>query len=234
MEELWTQQARKLVEAGTLGGDEKKGLSDIWLKTDSVSFKGIKAVEEDGKIATVSLEFDQPRFDTTLVLDIKMRDKGNHWQLFDITNVFDFVQTINSLEERRVKRINDEAVRSFLEHIQVSKVKVTTSRDGIYSFVSYRHTFSVDFKNISDKVVEDITCIFEIENSSNERLHTGIVKERLQLLPDKIYHYEDVDRLSFDRIDTEGLNVNISLVKVSFDDGSEIKWESEWSDVNKE
>lgn len=199
VEELWTQQINKLIETGNIDGDNsKKGLDELWTKNDTASFKGIKEVKKDGKVATISLEFNQPRFDTTLVIDIKMRDKGSYWQLFDISNIFEFNKTVEALEERRVARLNEEVKRIFFQHIKLSDVKVRTVAQGYY-VKWYNHIYSIDFENIGDKEIEKITCFFDILNSYGRKVESGYVLHQVDLQPKQVYKYETVDRLSDDK-----------------------------------
>lgn len=234
VEELWTQQINKLVETGDIGGqNEKKGLDELWSKNDTASFKGIKEVKKDGKVATISLEFNQPRFDTTLVIDIKMRDKGSYWQLFDISNIFEFNKTIESLEERRVGKLNEEVKKTFFQHIKLSDVKVKTVSQGHY-VKWYNHFYSVDFENIGDKEIETITCFFDILNSSGRKLESGYVLHQVNIKPKQIYKYETVDRLSYDKIDSRGLTLTTDLVGLKFKNGSKLEWNYKWGDLIKE
>ena len=50
----------------------------------------------------MGLEFTQPRYDTTLVLEVKMLDQGGHWQATEITNTGAILQHVARMEKRRL------------------------------------------------------------------------------------------------------------------------------------
>ncbi|UYZ58397.1 DUF2939 domain-containing protein [Hymenobacter latericus] len=66
------------------------------------SFKGVKYLKEQGELALVGLEFTQPKLDTTLVLELQMRDRGDYWQVTEITNLGEVLRQAARLEKQRV------------------------------------------------------------------------------------------------------------------------------------
>lgn len=70
--------------------------------SDSSEFRGIAYVKESGETALVGLEFTQPKYDTTLVLEIKMIDKGDYWQATELTNTGVLLKHVARLEKQRL------------------------------------------------------------------------------------------------------------------------------------
>jgi hypothetical protein len=66
------------------------------------TFKGIKYTREEGDNAFVGIEVSQPKYDTTMVIEAKMRRVGDHWQLKQITNTAELLQQVAGLEKRRL------------------------------------------------------------------------------------------------------------------------------------
>jgi hypothetical protein len=110
-----TQVARKEIEKYVATGDFKKdpnapkkqvdiSLSGLWHKvvSDSAAFKGVKYVEEDGETALVGLEFTQPRYDTTMVLEVKMRDQGDYWQVVALNNTAELLKHTSRLQKQKL------------------------------------------------------------------------------------------------------------------------------------
>ena len=110
-----TQVARKEIEKYVETGDFKKdpnapkkkvdiSLSGLWHKvvSDSAAFKGVKYVKEEGQTALVGIEFTQPRYDTTMVLEVKMRDQGDYWQVVALTNTADLLKQTARLQRQKV------------------------------------------------------------------------------------------------------------------------------------
>lgn len=77
------------------------GLAGKVVGNDS-QFKGIKYTREEGEQALVGLEFTQPRYDTTLVLEVKMLNKGDYWQATEITNTTDILKHVARMEKQHL------------------------------------------------------------------------------------------------------------------------------------
>ncbi|MET4074214.1 hypothetical protein [Hymenobacter sp. UYCo722] len=77
------------------------GLAGKVLSPDS-QFKGVKYTREEGDNAFVGLEVTQPRYDTTMVVEVKMRRQGDHWQMTQITNSGELLRRVAQLEKKRL------------------------------------------------------------------------------------------------------------------------------------
>jgi hypothetical protein len=76
------------------------GLASKVVSPDS-QFRDVKYVNEQGDQALVGLEFTQPKYDTTMVVELKMRDRGDHWQVTEITNTSELLKHVARLEKQR-------------------------------------------------------------------------------------------------------------------------------------
>ena len=65
-------------------------------------FKGVKYTREEGDNAFVGLEVTQPKYDTTMVVEVKMRRQGDHWQMTQITNSGELLRGVARLEKKRL------------------------------------------------------------------------------------------------------------------------------------
>lgn len=77
------------------------GLASKIVSPDS-EFKGVKYTREESDNAFVGLEVTQPRYDTTMVVEVKMRRQGDHWQLTQITNSAELLRSVARLEKKRL------------------------------------------------------------------------------------------------------------------------------------
>ena len=77
------------------------GLASKVVSPDS-EFKGVKYTREEGDNAFVGLEITQPRYDTTMVVEVKMRRQGDHWQMTQITNSAELLRGVARLEKKRL------------------------------------------------------------------------------------------------------------------------------------
>lgn len=65
-------------------------------------FKGVKFTREEGDNAYMGLEISQPKYDTTMVVEVKLRRQGDHWQLTQITNSGELLRGAARLEKKRL------------------------------------------------------------------------------------------------------------------------------------
>ena len=77
------------------------GLASKVVSPDS-EFKGVKYTREEGDNAFMGLEVTQPRYDTTMVVEVKMRRQGDHWQLTQIMNSAELLRGVARLEKNRL------------------------------------------------------------------------------------------------------------------------------------
>ncbi|OGX88966.1 hypothetical protein [Hymenobacter coccineus] len=105
------QEVMRYVETGSVAAAAPKhgmnlsilGLAGKVVGPDS-KFSSIKYATEQGEQALVGIEFTQPRYDTTLVVEVKMLHLGDHWQMTEITNTGDLLRRTANLEKRRMLR----------------------------------------------------------------------------------------------------------------------------------
>ncbi|WP_170172630.1 DUF2939 domain-containing protein [Hymenobacter rigui] len=77
------------------------GLADKVVGKGS-TFKGVKYSREEGEQAFIGLEFTQPRYDTTVVVEVKMQDRGDHWQATEISNTGDILKHVARMEKQHL------------------------------------------------------------------------------------------------------------------------------------
>jgi len=65
-------------------------------------FKGVKYVREEGDQALVGVELTQPKYDTTMVIELKMHNEGDHWQVKEIANARELVKRFAQLKKNEL------------------------------------------------------------------------------------------------------------------------------------
>ncbi|MGI4740153.1 MAG: hypothetical protein ACRYG7_33705 [Janthinobacterium lividum] len=107
------QEVQRYVQTGSLEAAQAEtprrlvnlsflGLAGRVVGPDS-KFKGIKYSTDKGSEALVGLEFSQPRYDTTLVVEVQMQKQPDgHWQAKQLTNAGELVQHVARLEKRKL------------------------------------------------------------------------------------------------------------------------------------
>ena len=106
------QEVQRFVETGSLesaaAAAPKRlvnvsltGLAGKVVGPDS-EFKSIKYSREEGDNAYVGLEITQPKYDTTMVVEVKLRRQGDHWQVTQIINSGELLRDVAQLEKKRL------------------------------------------------------------------------------------------------------------------------------------
>ena len=106
------KEVEKYVATGTFAKDptrKKKmdvSFNGLWhqVVSDSSRYQGVKYTRIEGEIAWVGLEFTQPKFDTTLVLEVKMQNRGDYWQATEITNTSAILKGVARLQKQQLQR----------------------------------------------------------------------------------------------------------------------------------
>lgn len=106
-------EVKRFVETGSLEAAQSAapkhlvnlsflGLAGRVVSPDS-QFKGVKYSTDKGNEALVGLEFTQPRYDTTMVVEVKLlKQPDGHWQAKQITNAGELAQGVARLEKARL------------------------------------------------------------------------------------------------------------------------------------
>lgn len=106
------QEVQRYVETGSLeaaAAAAPKRLVNISLTglaskivSPESEFKGVKYTREEGDNAFVGLEVTQPKYDTTMVVEVKLRRQGDHWQMTQVTNTGELLRGVARLEKKRL------------------------------------------------------------------------------------------------------------------------------------
>lgn len=106
------KEVQKMVETGSvdpaeMSGTGKKPLVSIAgimnkIVSPESEFKGISYEKVEGSTALVGLEVTQPKYDTTMVVEVKMVNKGDYWQATELTNIGELIKNAARLEKKRL------------------------------------------------------------------------------------------------------------------------------------
>jgi hypothetical protein len=78
------------------------GLASRVVSPDS-KFKGVKYTTEKDNEALVGLEFTQPKYDTTMVLEVKLlKQPDGHWQAKELTNTGELLRHVARLQKNQL------------------------------------------------------------------------------------------------------------------------------------
>lgn len=109
-----TNELESYIETGEFKSEKENELEGFSLQQigkkaggNSATVKGTSYVKKEGKIAIVGLEVNLPDYNTSVVVDLKMRDRGNYWQLAEISNFGQMITKLNQLEQAKLQNSID-------------------------------------------------------------------------------------------------------------------------------
>ena len=135
------EQILNAVETGSFEqeskGQEDSGGLDLSLTNivetgSGTEFEGIDQITKEGKIAYVGLKL-RPKDSKqgTLVLTVKMRDRGGYWQVAELTNAGEIIQELRGPEQIAA---NESSAISTCRNIVTSQITyAVTSGQGYYA-----------------------------------------------------------------------------------------------------
>ncbi len=146
--DAFREQILQAVETGSFEqegkGQEDSGGLDLSLQNivetgSDTEFEGIDQITKEGKIAYVGLKL-QPKDSKqgTLVLNVKMRDRGGYWQVAELTNVGEIIQELRGPEEQIAA--NESSAISTVRNMITSQIT--------YSATSGRGNYAPDLKTL--------------------------------------------------------------------------------------
>jgi hypothetical protein len=233
------QQIAKYVETGKFEEEKKSreseepeiSLSDLWNKSGGEKnvFKGIAYVKKEGKIAYVGLEFFQEKYDTSLILNLKMRDKDGYWQVAEISNFSEFMRKLDDLETRRIAELNKPIIEAMKQSLVLESLQKSTTSDR-WGF-DKKAVFRLKFKNNGQKEIDEykgvLKCktldgkvlkrlsITDSDNISSGQTGAGVWSTDVNMfIANDNTLYETPQ---------SNLDISVEIQYIKFTDGSELK-----------
>ena len=173
------------------------------------------------------------RHDTTLVLELGLRDVGSHWQLAELANLKLFLHTLEQLEERRVGRLNEPINNRMLRILDIRDgvVRKGTRDYGIGRFVE----FGFYLANIGQKDISIFDGEIITSTEAGQRIKSFVVSGAPLLARDRNTFGWKLDVNKVDSADRQlyatpagQLVVELSIRHVEFADGSMIRYYDKW------
>jgi len=233
------QQIAEYVETGKFE-EEKKGreseeleisLSELWNKAGGRKsvFRGISYVTKEGKIAYVGLEFFQEKYDTSLILDLKMRDRGGYWQVAELINFLEFMRKLDDLETRRIAELNKPIIEVIKRTLVLESVQKYTTSDS-WGF-DKKVLFRLKFKNIGQKEIDEYKAILICKTLDGKVLKTLSITDSDNISPGQTgggVWSKDVNMFiandnTLYEAPQSNLDISVEIQYIKFIDGSELK-----------
>ncbi len=134
----------------------------LWVQIDQCSPSGIVYQKKEGKVRRVGLRCSLPRYGKEEILEILFRNNGDIWRVAGLTNLSDFIESVDSLEAERTKRMNDKGVHAIVKYD--SSWRMAGLNRWLY--------LTADIENIGEERIDNCALLFIF--SSEER---GVIAE---------------------------------------------------------
>ena len=207
--------------------DTISSLSNLQSFFNSNSISTVK----NGKITTLKFNIHNDQYSTDLEIDLLLRENGNHLQVVKISNLLDYLKTIDHLEQERIDDLNAKITNNMQEVLSISNVNYEwTEPDEWTIYVDV--TFFADFKNNGNKTIDKFTLSLTLYDSSSNKItdidfgESKIIKSNSVIkikINKKFDLYDSNDKKALDSLRKKGGTYDIKYTYIHFTDGSELK-----------
>ncbi len=231
----------KSVETGRV--EVKKGKKEIaaivpgnLFNTNQSTLNRLVYVKREGKLAYAGIEVRLSSYDTLLTLEIKMRNKGNHWQISEITNWDDILQQIEKLEERRIAALNKPIIDKMENILAVTDIKKRTWVDMFG--IDRKVLFKITFKNKGEKPIDEYEVVLTIKTKDGREIKKISIRGDKDLPPGgrsggvwAIRVFDESDEQLFSMPQNK-LQISVEIQRIKFTDGEELKLHKKWEGIS--
>lgn len=221
----------RAVETGDFRSDEEKaaGAADAvrpyWRSADDETsgFRRIAFVRKQGAIAMAGLEMYDAESRSTFTIELKLRDLGRYYQIVEIANLNEAMETLRQAAEKHLDEINSPIRAELAKTIHFQQLSGWSQSDrwGIERKAVVR----AEMRNESSETVTAIRFLVRATRDGEEiGQFTCVETERLRpgertsgVWSREMNQFIDRDRRLFDGIDTAELDAEV--LRVEFEDG---------------
>jgi len=166
-----------------------------------------------------------------LEIDLLLRESGNHLQVVKISNLLDYLKTIDHLEQERIDDLNAKITNNMQEVLSISNVNYEwTEPDEWTTYVDV--TFFADFKNNGNKTIDKFTLSLTLYDSSGNKITDIDFDESKIIKPNSVITvklikefdiYDSNDKKVLDSLRKKGKPCDVKYTYIHFTDGNELK-----------
>jgi len=193
-------------------------------------FRGVKSISKQGKVAVAKLELYDKDFGKSAFLDVKLRNVGGQWQIIELSNLADFMKTLNDFEQEYLAKLNAPIKRQITETIQVDSgsAYVDADRWGIRKEVQ----ISARFSNKTKQRIEEFSGLLHVVAPTGNiaatipiRVDQGLSGHGAEFFSwgKDINMFSSDDEKLYNAVAASGEDIVVEVHRIRFDDGSEVK-----------
>ncbi len=231
------QQIKSLVEQGSdaaseaVEDDAAVNLAAFFKENEetNLDFEGVEGTKKDGKIATVTLAFYQPRTKDELKLEVKMRQMDGYWQVAELPNATAFIEQTNAIREKILAEKNQPIVAEIQKALIVQSARKYERSDSWG--IERNAVFDVVLKNIGTKDIKTINGLITAKDKDGNTIKSitfaddeGVAagQETTGSWYFATNQFIDEEKRLYET-PNEDMQIDVSLQKIVFSDGSELK-----------
>ncbi len=205
-------------------------------KDKGIKFKGFDHIIREGKIAYAGLKLFNARYDTTLTLVLKLRNKGSYWQIADITNFKEFIKKTDSLEQIRTDRINAQLKSQMNSIVRLTGFTKKSIKQEFWFFTSRQVICKLAIENTGDTEIDFLKATIFCTDKNQDTLASFVISNNKPLSPGQtdtiiaqkeIYFYNDKGKALY-LTPASNLQPVLEVNYIQFADSSEIKLVDKW------
>ena len=239
LSQLAKQQIAILVETGNFEAERESSNTDIsaltqtelfdFIDLENLEFQGIEYINVEGAIAYIGLKIHQKQYDTDMMFELKMRNKGKFWQIAELSNYADYLNELEGLETKRINELNAPILEAMVKSLVVENIRKSTQTDdwGIDKKV----IFSLQVNNIGERDIERYVVRLTCNLADGKELKNLKITDEEHIAPGKtgggtwstdVSMFDSNDNLLFDTPETE-IDITADIQLIEFSDGTILK-----------
>lgn len=150
------------------GGNPAEAVKPYWkpAAANESGYRRVAYVKKQGKIALAGLEIYDADVAKPFIIDLKLCDVGDHWQIVEVANLHEIQKEMRLATERRLAQINAPIRQQINNILEVEHIAGFLSH-GSWGF-DQKSNVSVRFRNRSQKEIVEVhfTVKFESEGET--------------------------------------------------------------------
>lgn len=161
---------------------------------------------------------------------MKLRNVGGQWQIIELSNLADFMKTLNDFEQEYLAKLNAPIKRQITETIQVDSgsAYVDADRWGIRKEVQ----ISARFSNKTKQRIEEFSGLLHVVAPTGNiaatipiRVDQGLSGHGAEFFSwgKDINMFSSDDEKLYNAVAASGEDIVVEVHRIRFDDGSEVK-----------
>jgi DNA-directed RNA polymerase subunit RPC12/RpoP len=177
-------QICRLVESGSLG-DTNKALGLFNRVKGAQDYLGIMHERREGKIAVLGLGFTNVHRQLSRIVEVRMRNKGGYWQVAELSNFSELMQTAKMEEQERIAKRNGPVLAKIAKCIEIVDFRKEIEV-GEYG-VGHKMIIHMRVKNTGTVPLMSYSAVISPKDATGKSLKELRVRSEGMILPGRTF-----------------------------------------------